>query len=221
MTLPADTVFIGRKHLQGHEVHLIKGRAVYITPKGKFEQSAPYSIMTTPGFAMVAYIIEDCIVETWHKDIDASRDIKALEARDFEDPQVCLARGRVLEDTLDYADLTKGLNEKYLLSLYGSIEDLFEEGYPSIVVQKSSRAGVGVFATQDFTREDYIGLVSRGKRRTAIGRWINHGKRPTCRLSLKDQELHLFAEEDISAGEELTIDYRISIYMGARACQVL
>lgn len=96
MYLPADMIFIGRKHLRGHEVHLIKGRATYITPKGKFDCSAPFSIFTAPGFAMVAYIQEECVVETWHTNEEESRDSDMLEARDFELPEVTLARGQKL-----------------------------------------------------------------------------------------------------------------------------
>ena len=72
MTLPADTVFIGRKHLRGHEVHLISGKATYVTGKGKFDVVAPFSIFTAPGFAMVAYIHEEGLVETWHSNLESS-----------------------------------------------------------------------------------------------------------------------------------------------------
>jgi hypothetical protein len=100
MTIPTGSIFIGRRHLRGHEVHLIKGRATYVTPKGSFEVFAPYSIFTAPGFAMVAYIIEDVVVETWHENREESRNIEELERRDFEDPSICLARGRAAEDRI-------------------------------------------------------------------------------------------------------------------------
>lgn len=100
MTIPAETVFIGRKHLLGHEVHLIKGRAIYITPKGKFEVEAPFSVHTAPGFYMVAYIVEEVEVESWHSNKEEIRDIRALEEKYFEPPELLIARGQLLEKQL-------------------------------------------------------------------------------------------------------------------------
>jgi hypothetical protein len=100
MKIPADTVFIGRQHLKGHEVHLIKGRAIYITPKGKFEVQAPFSVHTAPGFYMIAYIIEEVEVESWHPNKEESRDIDKIEKTYFEPPELLIARGQLLEKQL-------------------------------------------------------------------------------------------------------------------------
>jgi len=96
MTLPAETIVLGRKHLRGHEVRLTKGSATYITARGKMRVSAPFMIFTAPGFSMVGYIHEDSEVETWHTNPDELRDVELLESRDFAPAELTLARGQEL-----------------------------------------------------------------------------------------------------------------------------
>ncbi len=103
------------------------------------------------------------------------------------------------------------------------------------VVVKKSRAGLGLYANQDFKKGEqiieYIGetitedeanerggkylltldseRVIDGKSRTNIARYINHACKPNCFFELNEAETRAFAiaKKAIKAGEELTVHY--------------
>src|ERR1700761_5635862 len=91
MRIPKDTLFIGREHIHGHEVQLIEGEAVLVTPDGKFYFKAPAAIRTTPGMHAVAYTITDVVSRTIHPNESNSTDHEALEATIFEPAEKLLA----------------------------------------------------------------------------------------------------------------------------------
>src|SRR3569623_1708110 len=53
MRIPAGTLFIGRPHRHGHEVVLVEGSVVNISEHEKTELSAPFSLMSKPGYQAV------------------------------------------------------------------------------------------------------------------------------------------------------------------------
>lgn len=100
MHIPAATLFLGRKHNHGHEVHLVKGSAILIAPQGKRRFDAPAGIVTDPGFHAVAFTLTDVIADTRHPNPTESKDALALELDIFEPAQALIERGRVLEEKL-------------------------------------------------------------------------------------------------------------------------
>lgn len=94
--LPADYYFIGRTHLQGHVVKLLRGSAFLIGPTQALRYCAPAVIHTAVGFQTVAYTITSVLAQSWHLNPDGCRDIAALEAQYFESPSVVLNRGKQL-----------------------------------------------------------------------------------------------------------------------------
>jgi hypothetical protein len=94
MRIPANTLFLGRRHREGHEVNLLEGEVVYMTPEGRHYVKPPFSIHTTPGFYAVFYTFTDVIGETRHPNPTGSRD--TLELRWFDPAETLIARGQEL-----------------------------------------------------------------------------------------------------------------------------
>jgi hypothetical protein len=100
MKIPKDTLFIGREHINGHEVQLTEGEAVLVTPEGKFYFKAPAAIKTTSGMHAVAYTITDIVARTIHPNESNSTDFEALEASIFEPAEKLLALGEQVTNQL-------------------------------------------------------------------------------------------------------------------------
>lgn len=95
--LPADHFFIGRTHLQGHIVKLIRGSTFLYVPEGPpLRYCAPAMIHTVPGFQTVAHTITEITAQSWHLNPDGIRDIDELESEYFGAPSVVLERGAQL-----------------------------------------------------------------------------------------------------------------------------
>jgi hypothetical protein len=84
MHIPAGSLFLGRAHMHGHEVQLISGSVVWITPGGRKIVEAPLIVHTTPGTHIVVYADTDVIGRTVHPNPTDSRDTEALENDIFE-----------------------------------------------------------------------------------------------------------------------------------------
>lgn len=111
--------------------------------------------------------------------------------------------------------------------------------HPPVVV-KRGLSGLGLFATTDLTRDDfiltyegerispeeadrrggkYLFTVSKtcvidGKDRTNIARYINHSCRPNCYAEADEEAetISFYAKKRIKAGEELTYHYGKQYY---------
>ena len=94
LELPAQFVFIGNKHKQGHLVELLQGSAKLITDKRSTVYHAIDRIVTPVGFTMVAYTITSCLVRSIHLNPNESRDVEQLEAEHFEPVQSLLVHGK-------------------------------------------------------------------------------------------------------------------------------
>lgn len=83
ITIPAGTVFLGREHLQGHEVTLLEGSVILITPEGRRQVDAVTTLHSQPGFLMVVAALTDVKAQTVHPNADHCTDIEELESRIF------------------------------------------------------------------------------------------------------------------------------------------
>lgn len=82
--VPADTLFLGRAHLKGHQVSLLSGSLIWITEHGRRHIDKHLTIHTQPGFHMVCYTLTDVTAQTVHANPMNSTDIQALEDEFFE-----------------------------------------------------------------------------------------------------------------------------------------
>jgi hypothetical protein len=100
MFIPADTLFLGRAHIYGHECQLVKGQVIHITPDDKRTIEAPFTVHTTPGYHMVFYTVSDVLGRTLHPNPDEIRDIDWLENDIFESIGELIHLGEAVETRL-------------------------------------------------------------------------------------------------------------------------
>ncbi len=93
MFIPADTVFIGREHRQGHRCELVSGSIRLVLESGDVDMTAPYELHSSPGFHMVLLAMTDVVGRTYHPNPTESRDIVALEADFFHPVEEMLELG--------------------------------------------------------------------------------------------------------------------------------
>lgn len=66
MFIPAQTLFIGRPHLQGHRCELVSGKILMITEEAKMHMDAPAELHSKPGYMMCMYTKTDVVGRTYH-----------------------------------------------------------------------------------------------------------------------------------------------------------
>lgn len=101
MTIPAGTIFLGREHLKGHAVSLLKGSVILITPDSKQRIDAVTTVHTTPGYHMVVYTLTDIKAQTVHPNPEHSFDVKALEDAIFGPVEELRALGLTVQARLE------------------------------------------------------------------------------------------------------------------------
>lgn len=82
----------------------------------------------------------------------------------------------------------------------------------AMLEKKSSHIhGQGLFATRDIKAGEIIAPAQRDGKRPVAGRWTNHSGRPNAAIRIDGQGMDMIASRDISAGEEVTVNYRHSV----------
>jgi hypothetical protein len=118
----------------------------------------------------------------------------------------------ISEDVADFFAFleSRGFDPEVFERISASHED--QRGFPSpVAVQlgKSSIQGTGVFATGDFEAGDVVAPARVEGKRTPAGRYTNHAKSPNAVMALRENgDIDLTATQPISAGEEVTVNYR-------------
>lgn len=105
MRLPADFIFVGRRHLEGHIVKLLEGEANVLFADGNWHKYyAPSQLQTYPGFYMVVHTITEITAQSWHFNPDGCRNIDDLESEYFGPPSVVLERGaQLIQEALTWS----------------------------------------------------------------------------------------------------------------------
>jgi hypothetical protein len=102
---PADTIIIGRTHINGHLVQLVSGTVVNVTEAGQQELSGPFEFDSVPGYQVVCYTLTEIVARTVHKNPLGLTDWQQLEDRDFVPAAAILERGKMVEAKLIEAKL--------------------------------------------------------------------------------------------------------------------
>lgn len=210
MTIPAQTMFIGRAHRQGHWVQLLEGTVVMITPAGKQLIAAPAQVHTFPGCHMVVFTVEKIRCRTLHPNVLDTENVEALEDIIFEPIQPVLDRGKAL---WDYRQMFVefGVDEEVLRLQFENNSDIIpftvDEAH-FIQVCPSTIHGQGLFALTEFKPGDLICQARISGHRTPAGRYTNHSFTPNAEF-IGQEDLALVATQSIAPDEEITIDYRI------------
>jgi SET domain-containing protein len=81
-------------------------------------------------------------------------------------------------------------------------------------IKKSKIAGIGVVADKNFKKGELIDtaiekedLITKADTRTNFGKSLNHQKQCNANQKSENNMLNVYAGKDITAGEEVTIDY--------------
>ena len=78
-----------------------------------------------------------------------------------------------------------------------------------VVIKDSVIEGVGMFAVRDITKGELIAMARVNGVRVLAGRYTNHSPTPNAIFVLEEfMDLSLVASQDITSGEEVTINYR-------------
>ena len=78
-----------------------------------------------------------------------------------------------------------------------------------VVIKDSVIEGVGMFAVRDITKGELIAMARVNGVRVLAGRYTNHSPIPNAIFVLEESmDLSLVASQDITSGEEVTINYR-------------
>ena len=78
-----------------------------------------------------------------------------------------------------------------------------------VVIKDSVIEGVGMFAVRDITKGELIAMARVNGVRVIAGRYTNHSPTPNAIFVLEESmDLSLVASQDITSGEEVTINYR-------------
>lgn len=99
MHIPAQTVFLGRVHRQGHTLELLEGEAILCLPTGQVLKRAPDRMETFAGFQAVAFTLTDVRVRSLHPDT-GERDIALLENELTEGTDSLLELGSTIQQRL-------------------------------------------------------------------------------------------------------------------------
>lgn len=227
MSFPKGAFVLGQHHLQPHFNIMLKGRGRFIRAGRVVELSAP-QIFVGPAGQKACYALEDI---TWLNVYAAEeRDVPALEARLFApSPELAAAAAARRDaewlarepDRADYAALLAewGVEAETVAALSAQTDDLQElpEGEWGLARAASAIHGQGMFATRDFAPGDFIGPARLDRRRTPLGRWVNHAAKPNAKMLPDDDgNLWLVAFQPLAGnrgglfGDEITVDYRLA-----------
>jgi SET domain-containing protein len=78
-----------------------------------------------------------------------------------------------------------------------------------VVIKDSVIEGVGMFAVRDITKGELIARARVNGVRVLAGRYTNHSPTPNAIFVLEESmDLSMVASQDITSGEEVTINYR-------------
>jgi SET domain-containing protein len=120
--------------------------------------------------------------------------------------------------TNDYEELLRELNisneEVIEWMKIADVDNLIEIESSNYHKSKSKIQGIGLFASKDLTKGEYVGIVSLGNKRATLARFTNHSNSPNIEFDFffnKDYpevKAVAYALGDIEKNKELVVDYR-------------
>ena len=237
--LPAGAVVIGHSHKHPHLNILIAGRLDLIDENGKAtELIAPYTFTAPPG-RKIAYVYETVL---WHNvyateetDLEKLEEMLFTKSDTFKDHQETQQRLLGFDKKEDKEDYFKAIGEFNLFEfdVRATSENTADQipmpfGSYKFTVGPSKIEGKGVLASGTIKANEVIGPARIDNKRTPLGRYTNHAKKPNAKMILKENgDIDLVAIADIVGckggqnGEEITVDYRqvLRLSLGEEICQ--
>jgi hypothetical protein len=97
--IPKGTLFIGRPHRFAHRIELLQGSVIHVTQRCRRLITAPFSMVSSPGYQVAALALTDIEARTVHEDT-GERDVEVLEHRLFGSMDELLSLGASIEQRL-------------------------------------------------------------------------------------------------------------------------
>jgi hypothetical protein len=212
MLIPPNTVAIGHYHTTEHLCSLIMGRMMFFPDADNYQiHNAPHTFLSAPGHKRV-YALSYSMVQNIFPNPDNIRDLDELE-------DLFVDKSMVPVDLLPSYNAEADRRDFAALNYHAVGPDRYYELPPgfetALGYRKSPIHGKGVFLSIAFGQGEYIAPYRIDRKYTMLAKYLNHSRRPNCRLvKTSSGNIHLVASRYImgcvgdSLGEELTINYR-------------
>lgn len=239
VTIEAGVFSIGHYQKTEHLNIMLAGKVTMVNEDGsKTTLEAPQTFVSKPG-RKIGYIHEKMVWQNVYSTNET--DIEKLEEM-FLDKSITWQEHQKAEQLLLSFDNSEDINDYYAaIKEYGfdhvtvrqQTEDLSDQipmpyGNYKMMITDSKIDGKGVIAVGNLEAGEVVGPARIGGKRTPIGRYTNHAKRPNAVMVLKDNgDIDLVASTYIQGckggnlGEEITVDYRqvLELAKGRLKCQ--
>lgn len=205
MSVPADTVVVGRIHKHETINILLEGEIMVFDESGsRAHLKAPHVFVAPPGNQKAAITITPV---RWLNSF----------ACDTTDPQeaIELLTCETLEEYSQFLDsedvklITHDLghtDESMAILVNTKDVDLSAQG--GVYICESKINGTGLFADEGFEVGQFVAEMRAGELRTITGRFTNHSLNPNSKPRFIDGVLSLVCVRDIAQDEEITCNYR-------------
>ena len=128
------------------------------------------------------------------------------------------------EDRADYWDMLASLgveHAKLRAHTENSADQIPMPRSFDVDVRPSPIDGLGIYTTRAFQAGEILAPARIGVWRTPVGRYTNHAKRPNCLYVPWPPQVVLVARHVLQAGDEATVDYRLSRLVASTLEQML
>jgi len=243
--IPAGSIAIGHHQNFEHTNVMLSGCVIMLNEDGSTtEFKAPMVFVGRPG-RKVGYIKEDMVWLNVYPNVENEQNIETLEAKYLtksdnfklsDASRNALLLGNISIDQRDFqqALVDIGVPAQLVRNQSENKDDMMElpfGGY-RFKIANSPIEGRGIFAMGDIVPGEIIGPARIGQKRTALGRYTNHGAQPNAKfIATKTGDINLVATKKIFGcrggfdGDEVLVDYREAFRLNlelakAGKCQV-
>ena len=212
--MPAGTLITGKVHLFDHIEIMASGTVVVTTDDGTSKVLKGFNIIPAfSGKKRAFYTIEDTNWLTFNSvgdtgTLTCDEISNSLTVDNFEDFDVFNEN----INRLDYKQFVSevGLTEKEMRKISENTDDIVDLDLHTFGVhtKPSLIEGDGIFSSVSLLANEFVMPARLKDKRTQAGRFTNHAMRPNCRFVFDGDNMNMIAIKSISAGEELTVNYR-------------
>lgn len=217
--VPPWTVLTGAEHRTDYKVRLDQGTiAVNIDDQVRV-LTGPLEFTAKAGAQRAGRVFNDLVVWTdIYDNPDDCRDIDVLEQRYYK-----VTPGQLTDDLITQRRMAAQADYRLFLSQVGATQaqmdamvcidsDLMPmpEGF-AVEVKPSDIAGNGMFALTEFKVGELVCPGRLDGKRTPAGRFVNHSIYANVEPVKAGDDINFIALRNITAGEEILVDYRASM----------
>jgi hypothetical protein len=217
--IPANTVLTGTL-TNLDNICIVSGDISVTTDDGMRRLIGYHVLPANKGYKRVGYAHRDTywttIIHTKAEVVEVAEDEMTSESHLLQSRRIGIEFDWESKARSDYNAFVRefGLPLGFIDAVMRQTDDLIEtdECYQNVFMAESKIHGVGLFANRTIAAGEKIAPARRDKKRCVAGRFTNHSHEPNaeCQRLGADDHVDLIALEEIPAGSEITIDYRIA-----------